>query len=100
MSPLPITHPGLPTTDQGRRICQLIGLDRSKLPEYRAAHAAVWPGVLAALRRAHIFGPSLPLSPFLLDGRLCRSGEQGAADPRPEVEPRHPTTFSSLRSVE
>ncbi|KAJ7460885.1 rhamnose mutarotase [Mycena galericulata] len=37
-----------------KRVCQLIKLKPSAEAEYRAIHAAVWPGVLAALERAHV----------------------------------------------
>jgi hypothetical protein len=55
---LPISHPDLPLTTQGKRVSQLIALDRTRVDEYKRHHQAVFPDVLAALRRAHIFGPS------------------------------------------
>lgn len=59
---LPISHPDLPLTNQGVRISQVIALDRSRVDEYKKVHQDVFPGVLAALRRAHIFGQSLQAS--------------------------------------
>jgi hypothetical protein len=49
-----VTHPDIPLTTQGKRISQLIALDRSRLVDYKECHAAVFPAVLAALRSAHI----------------------------------------------
>ncbi|KAL7411833.1 rhamnose mutarotase [Mrakia frigida] len=71
---LPISHPDLPLTNQGTRMSQMIALDRSKLEEYKECHRAVFPGVLAALRKAHIFDyaihlydvPELNPSPILV----------------------------------
>ncbi len=37
-----------------KRYGQLIGLRPEHLDEYRRAHAAVWPGVLAMIRECHI----------------------------------------------
>ncbi|CED84657.1 trna-guanine transglycosylase [Phaffia rhodozyma] len=54
-------HPNLPQTNQGTRISQMIVLDRSRLADYEACHRDVFPGVLAALRRAHIFDYSIHL---------------------------------------
>lgn len=48
--------PALPQTNQGVRISQLIALDRTRLDDYQACHRDVFPGVLAALRKAQIFG--------------------------------------------
>ncbi|KAK0442847.1 rhamnose mutarotase [Armillaria borealis] len=42
-----------------KRICQIIKLKPSSEAEYRECHAAVWPGVLAALERAHIVDYSI-----------------------------------------
>ncbi|KAF8812003.1 rhamnose mutarotase [Phlegmacium glaucopus] len=41
------------------RICQVIKLKPSAVDEYIKVHAAVWPGVLAALERAHIMDYSI-----------------------------------------
>ncbi|KAI9059724.1 rhamnose mutarotase [Trametes sanguinea] len=37
-----------------KRVCQIIKLKPEHAREYMALHAAVWPGVLAALARHHI----------------------------------------------
>ncbi|GLB35534.1 putative L-rhamnose mutarotase [Lyophyllum shimeji] len=42
-----------------KRVCQIIKLKPSAEAEYKAIHAAVWPGVLAALERAHIIDYSI-----------------------------------------
>ncbi|KAI0781421.1 rhamnose mutarotase [Trametes elegans] len=36
-----------------KRVCQIIKLKPEAEAEYRAIHASVWPGVLAALARHH-----------------------------------------------
>jgi L-rhamnose mutarotase len=51
-----------------RRFGQVIGLREEKLAEYRKLHAAVWPGVLQAIGRAHIRNYSIFLR-RLPDGR-------------------------------
>ncbi|KAK7043789.1 hypothetical protein VNI00_008401 [Paramarasmius palmivorus] len=48
-----------------KRICQIIKLKPSAEAEYREIHAAVWPGVLAALERAHIVDYSIHYYPPL-----------------------------------
>lgn len=45
-----------PTTNQGVRVCQVIGLKPEQLEEYERIHEKVWPSVLAALRRAKVVG--------------------------------------------
>ncbi|TFK58563.1 rhamnose mutarotase [Pluteus cervinus] len=42
-----------------KRVCQIIKLKPESEAEYRALHAAAWPGVLAALERAHIVDYSI-----------------------------------------
>jgi len=42
-----------------KRICQIIRLKPSAVAEYKEIHAAVWPGVLAALEQAHIIDYSI-----------------------------------------
>ncbi|KAF8955577.1 rhamnose mutarotase [Flammula alnicola] len=42
------------STSPAKRVCQIIKLKPSAEGEYIKIHAAVWPGVLAALERAHI----------------------------------------------
>jgi L-rhamnose mutarotase len=49
-----------------RRFGQLIGLRPERLFEYKRYHAAVWPEILAALRKAEIRNYSI----FHFDGRL------------------------------
>jgi L-rhamnose mutarotase len=49
-----------------RRFGQLIGLRPERLAEYRRIHAAVWPEILAALRKAGIRNYSI----FHFDGKL------------------------------
>ncbi|EJU00997.1 DUF718-domain-containing protein [Dacryopinax primogenitus] len=55
------------STTTGKRICQVIKLRKEHAEEYKRIHASVWPGVLAALRKAHIIDYSmhfLPSPPF------------------------------------
>ncbi len=49
-----------------KRFGQLIGLRPEKLEEYKRYHAAVWPEILAALRKAEIRNYSI----FHFDGKL------------------------------
>jgi L-rhamnose mutarotase len=49
-----------------RRFGQLIGLRPEKLEEYKRYHAAVWPEILGALRKAEIRNYSI----FHFDGKL------------------------------
>lgn len=37
-----------------QRMGMLIGIDPSRIAEYKSLHAAVWPQVLATLQKAHI----------------------------------------------
>ncbi|KZT50681.1 rhamnose mutarotase [Calocera cornea HHB12733] len=48
-------------TSEGKRVCQVIKLRKEHAEEYKRIHASVWPGVLAALRRAHIVDYSIHL---------------------------------------
>lgn len=60
---LPDPHPTMehpPRTNEGIRICQVIGLKPENLQEYEKVHREVWPGVLNALRRANIVGEPSP----------------------------------------
>jgi L-rhamnose mutarotase len=49
-----------------RRFGQLVGLRPERLEEYKRYHAAVWPEILAALRKAEIRNYSI----FHFDGKL------------------------------
>jgi L-rhamnose mutarotase len=49
-----------------RRFGQLIGLRPERLEEYKRYHAAVWPEILGALRKAEIRNYSI----FHFDGKL------------------------------
>ena len=56
---LPEPHPNAehpPRTNEGVRVCQVIGLKPEKLEEYEKVHREVWPSVLSALRRANVVG--------------------------------------------
>ncbi|KAI9632407.1 rhamnose mutarotase [Dioszegia hungarica] len=57
MSELPM--PELPRTNEGKRICQIIRVKPEALKEYKEVHSAVWPEILAALRRAHVVDYSI-----------------------------------------
>ncbi|CAK9783441.1 unnamed protein product [Cutaneotrichosporon oleaginosum] len=48
-----------PKTNEGRRICQVIKVKPEALDEYKRVHAAVWPEVLDALRKAHVVDYSI-----------------------------------------
>lgn len=48
-----------------KRVCQIIKLKPEAEAKYRAIHAAVWPGVLAALERHHIADYSIHYYPPL-----------------------------------
>ena len=63
-----------------RRIASVIRLRPDKEAEYRTLHAAVWPGVLAALRDAHITNYSIFLRDGLLFSYLEYTGDDYAAD--------------------
>ncbi|WVR03984.1 hypothetical protein IAU60_000983 [Kwoniella sp. DSM 27419] len=59
MSQESLPFPELPKTDQGKRICQVVKVRPERLEEYKKVHAAVWPEVLAALRKAHVVDYSI-----------------------------------------
>ncbi|TDL20199.1 rhamnose mutarotase [Rickenella mellea] len=65
-----------------KRICQIIELKPSAVDEYTKIHAAVWPGVLAALERHHILDYSIhhypPLN--LLIANFKYTGDDYAGD--------------------
>lgn len=63
-----------------RRFAAVIRLRPEKEPEYRALHAAAWPGVLAALTRANIGNYSIFLRDGLLFSYLEYTGTDYAAD--------------------
>ncbi len=63
-----------------RRFATVIRLRPEKEAEYRALHAAAWPDVLAALKRAHIGNYSIFLRDGLLFSYLEYSGDDYAAD--------------------
>ncbi|KAJ3517484.1 hypothetical protein NLJ89_g485 [Agrocybe chaxingu] len=46
-------------TSHSRRVCQIIKLKPEAEEEYIKIHAEVWPGVLAALERAHVVDYSI-----------------------------------------
>lgn len=48
--------PALPRTDEGIRVCQVIGLKPEALQEYKKVHEEVFEGVLKALRGAGVVG--------------------------------------------
>jgi len=59
-----------------QRFASVIGLLPEKEAEYRALHAEVWPGVLAALKAAHVRNYSI----FLRDGVLFSYLEYTGSD--------------------
>ena len=63
-----------------RRYASVIRLRPECEAEYRALHAAAWPGVLAALKRANIANYSIFLRDGLLFSYLEYSGSDYAAD--------------------
>lgn len=59
LNQLPEPHPNPnhpPHTNEGLRVCQVIGLKPERIEEYEKVHREVWPGVLNALRRANVVG--------------------------------------------
>jgi L-rhamnose mutarotase len=62
------------------RHAAVIRLRPEKEAEYRALHAAAWPGVLAALKRAHIRNYSIFVRDGLLFSYLEYTGHDYAAD--------------------
>ncbi|KAF5318163.1 hypothetical protein D9619_012236 [Psilocybe cf. subviscida] len=70
------------STSPPKRVCQIIKLKPSARDEYIKVHAEVWPGVLAAIARAHIVDYSIhyyePLQ--LLVAHFKYVGDDYAAD--------------------
>jgi L-rhamnose mutarotase len=62
------------------RHASVIRLRPDKEAEYLALHAAVWPDVLAALRRGHVRNYSIFLHDGLLFSYLEYDGQDYAAD--------------------
>jgi L-rhamnose mutarotase len=74
-----------------QRFGSVVRLRPEKAAEYLALHADVWPGVLAALRRAHVSNYSIFLRDGLLFSYLEYTGTDYeadmasiAADPEPQ----------------
>lgn len=65
-----------------RRIASVIRLRPGKEAEYRALHAAVWPGVLAALKAAKISNYTIFLRDGMLFSYLEYEGEDYESDTR------------------
>lgn len=63
-----------------QRFATVIRLRPEKEAEYRALHAAAWPAVLAALKRARIGNYSIFLRDGLLFSYLEYTGDDYAAD--------------------
>ncbi|MFF4209936.1 L-rhamnose mutarotase [Streptomyces sp. NPDC001796] len=63
-----------------QRFAAVIRLRPEKEREYRELHAAAWPGVLAALKRANIGNYSIFLRDGLLFSYLEYTGTDYAAD--------------------
>ncbi|WP_412538807.1 L-rhamnose mutarotase [Longispora sp. K20-0274] len=63
-----------------RRFSSVIRLRPEKEAEYRELHADAWPGVLAALRAAHITNYSIFLRDGLLIGYFEYTGTDYEAD--------------------
>jgi L-rhamnose mutarotase len=63
-----------------RRVASVIRLRPEKEAEYRALHAQVWPGVLGALRAAHVTNYSIFLRDGLLFSYLEYTGDDYDAD--------------------
>jgi L-rhamnose mutarotase len=66
--------------DMTRRYASVIRLRPDKEDEYRRLHAEAWPGVLAALRLAHISNYSIYLRDGLLFSYLEYTGDDFEAD--------------------
>ncbi|WVQ79158.1 hypothetical protein IAT38_001254 [Cryptococcus sp. DSM 104549] len=58
-SPSSLPFPELPKTNEGKRICQVVKVRPEHLEAYKKCHAAVWPEVLGALRKAHVVDYSI-----------------------------------------
>ncbi|MFE9769110.1 L-rhamnose mutarotase [Streptomyces sp. NPDC005808] len=63
-----------------QRFAAVVRLRPEKESEYRALHAAAWPGVLAALKQANIGNYSIFLRDGLLFSYLEYTGTDYAAD--------------------
>lgn len=63
-----------------QRFASVIRLRPEKEAEYRELHAAAWPGVLDALRRAHVGNYSIFLRDGVLFSYLEYDGDDYAAD--------------------
>jgi L-rhamnose mutarotase len=63
-----------------QRIASVIRLRPDRESEYRALHADAWPGVLDALRAAHVTNYSIFLRDGLLFSYLEYTGDDYAAD--------------------
>lgn len=63
-----------------RRFGQVIGLRPERRAEYLALHAAVWPGVEATLRRAHVRNYTIFVHDDVLFGYFEYHGEDLEAD--------------------
>lgn len=63
-----------------QRIATVIDVVPEKLEEYRRLHAAAWPEVLAALRRANIRNYSIYLKDHTLFSYLEYHGDDWEAD--------------------
>lgn len=63
-----------------QRLASVIRLRPEKEAEYRALHAEAWPGVLDALRAAHVSNYSIFLRDGLLFSYLEYTGDDYAAD--------------------
>ena len=72
-----------------RKFCQIIHLKPSRAAEYRALHAAAWPGVLACLAAHGVRNYLICYSgapPHVLVGTFEYVGEDWAADARAIAE--------------
>lgn len=63
-----------------RRVTQVIALRPEREPEYRELHRAVWPDVLAQIRRSHIRNYSIHLCGNYLFAYFEYHGDDLAAD--------------------
>jgi len=63
-----------------KRYAAIIRLRPEKETEYRALHAAAWPGVLSMIKRANISNYSIFLRDGLLFSYLEYTGDDYAAD--------------------
>ncbi|KAM0752001.1 rhamnose mutarotase [Meredithblackwellia eburnea MCA 4105] len=65
-----------------KRVCQIIKIKPERFEEYCEIHAAVWPGVLAALEKSHIEDYSIHFDPIhsLLIANFKYTGTNWEAD--------------------